>query len=114
MTVINVVYYASFYEFFIVERNQLTEQKSLFESHSVYWDVRHILYFLANKRRKMADEDTKNNVEGCCRYSTSKAGMEGLDKATIMEIILENSKGSKYYENELRRERTLRQQWNRS
>ncbi|CAH8532756.1 unnamed protein product [Schistosoma rodhaini] len=36
--------------------------------------------------------------------------MEGLDKATIMEIILENSKGSKFYENELRREKALRQQ----
>lgn len=33
------------------------------------------------------------DLEGCCRYSTSKAGMEGLDKATIMNIILENSKG---------------------
>ncbi|TNN18129.1 DNA polymerase kappa subunit [Schistosoma japonicum] len=56
------------------------------------------------------DENFANNLEGCCRYSTSKAGMDGLDKATIMEIILENSKGSKFYENELRRERTLRQQ----
>ncbi|CAH8493751.1 unnamed protein product [Schistosoma mattheei] len=50
------------------------------------------------------------DLEGCCRYSTSKAGMEGLDKATIMNIILENSKGSKFYENELRREKALRQQ----
>ncbi|CAH8476476.1 unnamed protein product [Schistosoma turkestanicum] len=56
------------------------------------------------------DGDSVGNLEGCCRYSTSKAGMEGLDKATIMEIILENSKGSKFYENELRREKTLRQQ----
>ncbi|KAK4469609.1 hypothetical protein MN116_007144 [Schistosoma mekongi] len=55
-------------------------------------------------------DNSANNLEGCCRYSTSKAGMDGLDKATIMEIILENSKGSKFYENELRRERTLRQQ----
>ncbi|CAL8069002.1 unnamed protein product [Calicophoron daubneyi] len=46
----------------------------------------------------------------CCRYSTNKAGMEGLDKATITHIIVENSKGSKFYENELRRERVLQQQ----
>ncbi|CAI2726136.1 unnamed protein product [Schistosoma spindalis] len=56
------------------------------------------------------DDSSVNDLEGCCRYSTSKAGMEGLDKATIMNIILENSKGSKFYENELRREKALRQQ----
>ncbi|CAH8838911.1 unnamed protein product [Trichobilharzia szidati] len=58
----------------------------------------------------MEDENSTDNLGSCCRYSTSKAGMEGLDKATIMEIILENSKGSKFYENELRREKSLRQQ----
>ncbi|KAF5399764.1 DNA polymerase kappa subunit [Paragonimus heterotremus] len=50
------------------------------------------------------------DTPGCGRYSTNKAGMEGLDKQTIMQIILENSKGSKFYENELRRERLLHQQ----
>ncbi|CAH8445858.1 unnamed protein product [Dicrocoelium dendriticum] len=56
------------------------------------------------------DTSVPVDVAGCGRYSTNKAGMQGLDKATIMQIILENSKGSKFYENELRRERTLRQQ----
>ncbi|KAF8570564.1 hypothetical protein P879_06913 [Paragonimus westermani] len=50
------------------------------------------------------------DTPGCGRYSTNKAGMDGLDKQTIMQIILENSKGSKFYENELRRERLLHQQ----
>ena len=33
-----------------------------------------------------------------------KAGMEGLDKEKINQIILEASKGSKFYENEVRKE----------
>ena len=33
-----------------------------------------------------------------------KAGMEGLDKERINEIILNASKGSKYYENEVKKE----------
>ena len=36
-----------------------------------------------------------------------KAGMEGIDKAKIDQIILEASKGSKYYENEVRREQQV-------
>ena len=39
--------------------------------------------------------------------NTNKAGMEGLDKAKINQIILEASKGSKYYENELQREKKV-------
>ena len=34
-----------------------------------------------------------------------KAGMEGLDKTKINQIILEASRGSKFYENEVRKER---------
>lgn len=37
----------------------------------------------------------------------NKAGMEGLDKAKINQIILEASKGSKYYENEVKREKKM-------
>ena len=36
--------------------------------------------------------------------NTHKAGMEGLDKAKINQIIVEASKGSKYYQNELRKD----------
>ena len=36
-----------------------------------------------------------------------KAGMQGLDKARINKIILEASKGSKFYENELKKERQV-------
>ncbi|TGZ58268.1 hypothetical protein CRM22_009730 [Opisthorchis felineus] len=56
------------------------------------------------------DSNCSADAAGCGRYSTNKAGMNGLDKATILQIILENSKGSKFYENELRRERLLQQQ----
>ena len=39
--------------------------------------------------------------------NSHKAGMEGLDKAKINQIILETSKGSKYYENEVKREKRV-------
>lgn len=39
--------------------------------------------------------------------NTDKAGMEGLDKAKINQIIVEASKGSRYYKKELERERLL-------
>ncbi|KAM3185962.1 hypothetical protein ACTXT7_005310 [Hymenolepis weldensis] len=39
-----------------------------------------------------------------------KAGMEGLDPETINKIIEENSKGSKFYENEMRRGAILKEQ----
>ena len=38
----------------------------------------------------------------------NKAGMEGLDRVKINQIILEATKGSKFYENELRKERQVR------
>ena len=42
----------------------------------------------------------------------NKAGMEGLDKAKINRIILEASKGSKFYENELKKERQVNKRVN--
>lgn len=39
----------------------------------------------------------------------NKAGMEGLDKEKINKIILETSKGSRFYENELKREQQVNQ-----
>ena len=39
--------------------------------------------------------------------NTHKAGMEGLDKKKINQIILEASKGSSYYENELKKEQKV-------
>jgi len=37
-----------------------------------------------------------------------KAGMKGLDKNRINEVILEASKGSKFYQNELRKDREIK------
>ncbi|KER30751.1 hypothetical protein T265_02897 [Opisthorchis viverrini] len=62
------------------------------------------------QRPEKDDSNSSADAAGCGRYSTNKAGMSGLDKATILQIILENSKGSKFYENELRRERLLQEQ----
>ncbi|XP_058848429.1 DNA polymerase kappa-like isoform X3 [Acipenser ruthenus] len=39
----------------------------------------------------------------------NKAGMEGLDKEKINKIILEASKGSRFYENELKKEQQVNQ-----
>ncbi|KAF5906675.1 DNA polymerase kappa, partial [Clarias magur] len=39
----------------------------------------------------------------------NKAGMQGLDKDKINRIILETSKGSRFYENELKKERQVNQ-----
>uniref|UniRef100_A0A9J8CC16 DNA polymerase kappa n=1 Tax=Cyprinus carpio carpio TaxID=630221 RepID=A0A9J8CC16_CYPCA len=39
----------------------------------------------------------------------NKAGMEGLDRDKINKIILETSKGSKFYENELKKEQQVNQ-----
>ncbi|KAK7173521.1 hypothetical protein R3I93_003367 [Phoxinus phoxinus] len=39
----------------------------------------------------------------------NKAGMEGLDRDKINKVILETSKGSKFYENELKKERQVNQ-----
>uniref|UniRef100_A0AAY4BH91 DNA polymerase kappa n=1 Tax=Denticeps clupeoides TaxID=299321 RepID=A0AAY4BH91_9TELE len=39
----------------------------------------------------------------------NKAGMEGLDREKINKIILEASKGSRFYENELKKERQVNQ-----
>ncbi|XP_068167823.1 DNA polymerase kappa [Antennarius striatus] len=39
----------------------------------------------------------------------NKAGMEGLDREKINKIIMESSKGSRFYENELKREQQVNQ-----
>uniref|UniRef100_A0A674PB39 DNA polymerase kappa n=1 Tax=Takifugu rubripes TaxID=31033 RepID=A0A674PB39_TAKRU len=39
----------------------------------------------------------------------NKAGMEGLDRDKINKIIMESSKGSKFYENEVKREQQVNQ-----
>ncbi|XP_071952086.1 DNA polymerase kappa-like isoform X2 [Antedon mediterranea] len=50
--------------------------------------------------------DNKNEMAVMSRMAlnTNKAGMEGLDKGRINQIILEASKGSRFYENEQKKE----------
>ncbi|KAM7416453.1 hypothetical protein PAMA_018487 [Pampus argenteus] len=50
--------------------------------------------------------------EGCLSrmaLNDNKAGMEGLDREKINKIIMESSKGSRFYENELKREQQVNQ-----
>uniref|UniRef100_A0A6N2N8D9 DNA polymerase kappa n=1 Tax=Salix viminalis TaxID=40686 RepID=A0A6N2N8D9_SALVM len=42
-------------------------------------------------------------------YTNAKAGMEGVDKEKMQRIVYETSKGSKYFENEEKKEALLRQ-----
>ncbi|KAJ4966332.1 hypothetical protein NE237_018181 [Protea cynaroides] len=42
-------------------------------------------------------------------YTNAKAGMDGVDKEKVQRVIYEMSKGSKYFENEERREAFIRQ-----
>ncbi|XP_028767725.1 DNA polymerase kappa-like isoform X2 [Neltuma alba] len=42
-------------------------------------------------------------------YTNAKAGMEGVDKEKVQRIVYEMSKGSKYFENEERKEAFIRQ-----
>ncbi|GFP88639.1 DNA polymerase kappa [Phtheirospermum japonicum] len=42
-------------------------------------------------------------------YTTAKAGMEGVDKEKVKRIVYEMSKGSKYFENEERKEAYMKQ-----
>ncbi|XP_056136455.1 DNA polymerase kappa [Lampris incognitus] len=50
--------------------------------------------------------------EGCLSrmaLNDNKAGMEGLDRDKINKIIMESSKGSRFYENELKKDRQVNQ-----
>ncbi|XP_022953079.1 DNA polymerase kappa isoform X2 [Cucurbita moschata] len=42
-------------------------------------------------------------------YTNAKAGMEGVDKEKVQRIVYEMSKGSKYFENEERKEAIIRE-----
>ncbi|CAN6317595.1 unnamed protein product [Urochloa humidicola] len=42
-------------------------------------------------------------------YTNAKAGMEGVDKEKVQKVIYEMSKGSKYFENEQRKEVLMKQ-----
>ncbi|XP_022148772.1 DNA polymerase kappa isoform X3 [Momordica charantia] len=42
-------------------------------------------------------------------YTNAKAGMEGVDKERVQRIVYEMSKGSKYFENEERKEAIIRE-----
>lgn len=47
-----------------------------------------------------------NLVNGVCVYSL---GMEGVDKEKVQRIVYEMSKGSKYFQNEERKEALMKQ-----
>lgn len=55
------------------------------------------------EKEKMGSDDNRwqsyNTV-----YTSAKAGMEGVDKEKVQRIVYEMSKGSKYFQNEERKE----------
>ncbi|XP_041956006.1 DNA polymerase kappa isoform X2 [Alosa sapidissima] len=56
-----------------------------------------------------ATADDDEGILSRMGLNDNKAGMEGLDREKINKIILETSKGSKFYENELKKERQVNQ-----
>ncbi|CAH1254928.1 POLK [Branchiostoma lanceolatum] len=63
---------------------------------------------------KAANANISTSAEGTgimtrMELNTFKAGMEGLDKEKINKIIMEASKGSRFYENEMRKEKQMAQ-----
>ncbi|XP_053466135.1 DNA polymerase kappa isoform X1 [Ictalurus furcatus] len=60
---------------------------------------------------KMEPNDSRgqDTILSRVALNDNKAGMQGLDKDKINKIILETSKGSRFYENELKRERQVNQ-----
>lgn len=59
--------------------------------------------------RTELESTNKSDIIGRMRLDDTKAGMQGLDKDRINQIIIEASKGSKFYENEQRKEEQLQQ-----
>ncbi|KAA0717384.1 DNA polymerase kappa [Triplophysa tibetana] len=56
-----------------------------------------------------ASSKSGENVLSSIALNDNKAGMEGLDRDKINKIILEASKGSRFYENELKKDRQVNQ-----
>nr|XP_032824826.1 DNA polymerase kappa isoform X2 [Petromyzon marinus] len=68
--------------------------------------------------RRLETEDGMEGARGavaapglvsCMALNDNKAGMEGLDKERINKVILDISKGSRFYENELKKEQQVNQ-----
>uniref|UniRef100_A0A4W3GEK8 UmuC domain-containing protein n=1 Tax=Callorhinchus milii TaxID=7868 RepID=A0A4W3GEK8_CALMI len=63
---------------------------------------------MAHAANKNADKSAPSeSILSGIALNDNKAGMEGLDKEKINKIILEASKGSKFYENELKKEQQV-------
>uniref|UniRef100_A0A3Q1ISC9 DNA polymerase kappa n=1 Tax=Anabas testudineus TaxID=64144 RepID=A0A3Q1ISC9_ANATE len=54
-------------------------------------------------------DNTKEGFLSRMALNDNKAGMEGLDRDKINKIIMETSKGSRFYENELKKEQQVNQ-----
>ncbi|GLJ15483.1 hypothetical protein SUGI_0254190 [Cryptomeria japonica] len=61
----------------------------------------------------MAEEEEKPQVQPWQSfhtvYTNAKAGMDGVDREKVQKVVYEMSKGSKYFENEKRREAYIQQ-----
>ncbi|NXH45381.1 POLK polymerase, partial [Dicaeum eximium] len=59
--------------------------------------------------KKVANSSCNDGVLLRMGLNDNKAGMQGLDKAKINKIIMEATKGSKFYENELKKDQQVNQ-----
>uniref|UniRef100_A0A8C6P4L1 DNA polymerase kappa n=1 Tax=Nothobranchius furzeri TaxID=105023 RepID=A0A8C6P4L1_NOTFU len=59
--------------------------------------------------RNRKQQNSKGNFLSRMALNDNKAGMEGLDRDKINKIIMDTSKGSRFYESELKREQQVNQ-----
>lgn len=87
------------------DSNTLSEERLKMEYNFTAEDSKQIEEDVEKKDSKSTDTSSKTLTR--MELNDHKAGMVGLDKEKINQIILEASKGSRYYENELKKEKQV-------
>ena len=100
-------------EIFIAPENEQRGLRCHKDSNTLSEERVKMEYNSTAEDSKQIEEDVEKNDSNSKKTLTRmelndhKAGMVGLDKEKINQIILEASKGSRYYENELKKEKQV-------
>lgn len=87
------------------DSNILSEERLKMEHNSIAEDSKLIEEDVEKNDSISTDKSSKTLTR--MKLNDHKAGMVGLDKEKINQIIFEASKGSRYYENELKKEKQV-------
>ena len=87
------------------DSNALSEERLKMEHNSSAEDSKQIEEDVEKNDSNSTDKSSKTLTR--LKLNDHKAGMVGLDKEKINQIIFEASKGSRYYENELKKEKQV-------